>query len=104
MTLGPAPGDLSGDGKSDILWRNTTTGLVYLYLMDRSAIGSATAVVTVEPEWRIAELADLDGDGRSDILWHNDVTGLVYAYLMNGSTIASAAAVTTVDPAWTIAR
>ncbi|MBF0539734.1 MAG: VCBS repeat-containing protein [Nitrospirae bacterium] len=35
-----AVGDFNGDGKADILWKNTTTGDVYLFLMDGSKITS----------------------------------------------------------------
>jgi len=35
--------DFNGDGKSDILWRNSTTGENAVYFMNGAAISSAAA-------------------------------------------------------------
>jgi len=49
-----AHGDYNGDRKADILWRNESTGQVYLMLMDGTAIASQALVFT-EPNtaWKI---------------------------------------------------
>lgn len=84
--------DFNGDGKSDILWRNQSSGAAYMMLMDGSAITSQGLVYT-EPDlgWRIAALGDYDGNGRADITWFHDATGRVHIMLMNGLAIASQA-------------
>jgi hypothetical protein len=39
-----AQGDYNGDGKADLLWRNETTGQVYMMLMNGLGIASQTMV------------------------------------------------------------
>jgi hypothetical protein len=38
-------GDLNGDGKSDIVWRNATTGMVTAWLMNGTAMSSAATLL-----------------------------------------------------------
>ena len=44
-------GDYDGDGKADILWRNTSSGQNWMYIMDGAMIQSSTAVNTVGTAW-----------------------------------------------------
>ena len=47
-------GDYNGDGKSDLLWRNETTGQVDIMLMNRLTVISRTNVYTEpNPAWRV---------------------------------------------------
>jgi hypothetical protein len=87
-------GDFNGDGKSDILWRNDTTGQIYMLLMNGTQILSEGQVY-VEPntQWTVVSTGDYDGDGKTDILWRNYTTGSVFMQLMNGMTITSSATV-----------
>src|SRR5439155_311965 len=81
-------GDFDGDGKADILWRNTSTGQNYIYLMNGTAIAGEGFIRTVaDQSWQVAGVADFDGDGKADILWRNSGTGENYLYPMNGTTI-----------------
>ena len=51
------PGDYNGDGKSDILWRNSATGQNWMYLMDGATIASSLGVNTVPgPNWGIVNV------------------------------------------------
>jgi hypothetical protein len=69
-------GDFNGDGKSDILWYNTTSGAMEVFY---SGVNSGTkySLGPIAPStgWRIAGIGDFDGDGKSDILWYNITTG-----------------------------
>ncbi|HVR40961.1 MAG TPA: FG-GAP-like repeat-containing protein [Thermoanaerobaculia bacterium] len=86
----PAPQDLDGDGKSDILFRNTTSGSTWMYKMNGASITSSVGIYQVpDTNWKIITAADLTGDGKSDILWRNFATGTVYLYTMNGATITA---------------
>src|SRR3989441_11975157 len=83
-------GDFDGDGKADILWRNSATGQNYLYVMNGLTIASEGYLRTVADQaWQVKGVGDFNGDGKADILWRNTVTGEDYAYFMNGWAIAS---------------
>ncbi|KJU84002.1 conserved hypothetical protein, secreted [Candidatus Magnetobacterium bavaricum] len=87
---GPIYADLDGDGKSDILWYNEATGVVYIWLMDDTKIKSgASPAVLGDRNWQILGIGDFDGDGKSDILWYNKSTFMVYIWFMDGTTIQS---------------
>src|SRR5205814_929432 len=54
--------DFNGDGKADILWRNSTTGANTIWLMNGAVISSgATFATVVDPNWGIAGLGDFNG-------------------------------------------
>ncbi|KJU84017.1 FG-GAP repeat-containing protein [Candidatus Magnetobacterium bavaricum] len=96
--------DFNGDGYSDILWRNTRTGDVAIWLMNGSSITAGTFVVQgVSLDWSIKAVGDFNGDGKSDILWQN-TTGDVYIWLIDGTTIQTGGyAVRGISDDWTVA-
>jgi hypothetical protein len=47
-------GDFNGDGPSDILWENTTTGERGLWLMTGTSFSGWASLGTIGSEWRIA--------------------------------------------------
>jgi hypothetical protein len=47
-------GDFNGDGKGDILWRNTATGVVDIWLMNGTQMISATDIGNVPLAWSVA--------------------------------------------------
>jgi len=81
-------GDFNGDGQSDILWRNATTGQNRAWYMNKILYAGSGAI---EPDLDlsaiIAGTGDFDGDGKSDILWRNTTTGAVTVWYMNGVTV-----------------
>jgi hypothetical protein len=102
----PRRGDFSGDGRSDILWRNTSTGENYLYPMNGIEIlaGEGYLRSVTDQNWQVAGLGDFDGDGRADILWRNSSTGENYVYFMNGVSIVNEGFLRTVpDQNWQVA-
>jgi hypothetical protein len=101
-----ARADFDGDGRSDVLWRNSTTGENYVYPMSGTTIlGTEGYARTVaDQNWQIAGVGDFDGDGRADVLWRNAATGENYVYLMNGKDIAGEGYIRTVtDLDWKVA-
>jgi cysteine-rich repeat protein len=74
VTVKHAIGDFDGDGKSDVLWRNTSTGANAIW---RSADSTTKIAVTgiADQHWIVAGRGDFNGDGKSDILWRNLSTG-----------------------------
>jgi hypothetical protein len=64
----------NGDGKSDILLRDTS-GNVAIWLMNGAQVTQFVGVGTVPSAWTIVGTGDFNGDGKSDILWH-DTSGV----------------------------
>jgi hypothetical protein len=98
-------GDFNGDGKSDILWRDTS-GNVAIWEMNGTTIlnQASSFVANVDGNWSVFGNGDYNGDGNSDILWH-DSSGNVAIWEMNGTTILNQASsfVANVPGNWTIA-
>ena len=89
-------GDFNADGKADILWRNSTTGEVVIWLMNGTTMTSSTSLGNVSSDWSIAGVGDFNGDGYADILWQN-TSGELYLWLMNGTTIAGGGRISNVS-------
>jgi hypothetical protein len=108
-------GDFNGNGRADILWRQSASGALAIWDMNGATINTSTAVtinsVAVRPDssWSVAGVADFNGNGNADILWRNAATNEVSLWQMNGSNIASAADLTLAgqrvapDASWSIA-
>jgi len=91
-------GDFDGNGKSDLVWRNNTTGQTATWLMNGTTPASS-AVVLTDVNWAVTHVADTNGDGKSDLLWRNAATGATTLWLMNGNSFSSFATLIT-DPTW----
>ena len=92
-------GDYNGDGRSDILWRNTSTGGNVIW---RSASSATPQAVTMfSTAWRVAGSGDYNGDQRADILWRNASTGAnVIWRSANSATITAVTSLTNLS--WTV--
>jgi Lamin Tail Domain/FG-GAP-like repeat/FG-GAP repeat len=98
-------GDFDGDGRADILWRNTSSGQNYIYFMNGTAIAAEGFLRSVaDQSWKVAGVGDFDGDGKDDILWRNGATGENYVYLMSGLQIVGEGYLRTVlEQSWKVA-
>ena len=96
--------DFNGDGKTDILWRNKSTGQDVVWLMNGATLSSYSWIDTVaDTNWQIVGTGDFNGDGKTDILWRNKSTGQDVVWLMNGATLSSYSWIDTVaDTNWQI--
>ncbi len=90
-----ATGDLSGDGKPDILWHNAQTGESQIWIMNSyrvaaraTVVGEGGAPAFVGLPWRITGANDFNGDGAGDILWHNETTGESQIWFLKGHGVA----------------
>ena len=88
--IGP-PGvrDLDGTGTADLLWRNSRSGEVAVWLMEGAKMGASSTLGGVPQEWQIAGSGDVDGNGTADIIWRNMTSGVVAIWMMKGSRISS---------------
>jgi uncharacterized delta-60 repeat protein len=66
--------DFDFDGKSDILWNNTSTGANIIWKGGVSATQQVVGSVA-DTSWKIAGIGDFDGDGKADLLWRNATNG-----------------------------
>jgi sugar lactone lactonase YvrE len=101
LVPGKVVNDLNGDGKSDLILRNASTGQIDAYLMDGISVASAATLMSPGSGWSITHLADINGDGKADILWrHTD--GRVAAWLMDGLSSTTSALLMGAGSGWRI--
>jgi hypothetical protein len=84
-------GDVNGDGRADLVLRNTTTGDVTVWLLNGSQILDWGALA--QPAvlaWTIAAVGDVDGDGKADLIWHHS-GGNVAVWFLDGKHILGTA-------------
>ncbi|WP_395572750.1 FG-GAP-like repeat-containing protein [Streptomyces sp. BK79] len=65
-----SPGDITGDGRADLIARQASTGDIYLY--KATSTGKVSARVKIFSKWsgykKIIGVGDLNGDGYGDLL------------------------------------
>ncbi|MEV0480796.1 VCBS repeat-containing protein [Streptomyces sp. NPDC050508] len=80
-----APGDISGDGRPDLLARAASSGTVYLY--KGTSTGKLSARVKLYADWKtykkMVGVGDINGDGIGDLL-AQDKSNTVYRYYGTG--------------------
>lgn len=85
--------DFNNDGNSDILWYNTGSGQLSVWLLDGSANVTGTQTLSwtcsdgsgCASSWRLVQAADVNRDGNVDLLWHNANTGELSNWLLDGA-------------------
>jgi hypothetical protein len=93
-------GDFNADGKTDIVWRDTS-GNTAVWLMNGASILSAGGIGNVPTTWSLALTGDFNGDGMSDLLWRDD-NGNNAIWFMNGTSVSSAQGMSGVSTAWSV--
>jgi len=93
--------DFNGDGRSDVLWRDTT-GNVSLWELNGSTVTRDTFIANIWTGWTIAGSGDFNGDGKADVLWRND-GGDVVVWLMDGAAVSSFGTAGNLSSSWKVA-
>ena len=94
-------GDFNGDGKLDILWRDTNSGALSIWFTNGTQVTSGASVGTLPSNWSVAQVGDYNGDGKSDILLL-DNAGDLAVWEMNGAAVSSSLPISNVGPTWTV--
>ncbi|MEV0092616.1 VCBS repeat-containing protein [Streptomyces sp. NPDC050738] len=97
-------GDLTGDGRADLLARDTS-GVQWLYEGTTSTTAPFAPRVKIGSGWNaynsLTGAGDLTGDGRADLL-ARDASGVLWLYAGTGKAAAPYAARAQVGTGWTI--
>ncbi len=100
--------DFSGDGWADILWRDTTTGILSIWHMN-----GAVFLESVDPSpnnlgdinWQVRAVGDFNADGHPDLIGQNVATGALHAWFLLGPNVIGQEPLTPsrADLSWRIA-
>jgi len=94
-------GDFNGDGTTDILFRNATTGWLGQFVMHN---GQSTwaSIGWADPALQVAGVGDYTGSGTSDILFRNPTSGALGEFVMHNGQ-ATWAGIGTTATNWQVA-
>ncbi|URD60440.1 FG-GAP-like repeat-containing protein [Sphingomonas sp. KRR8] len=103
-----AIGDFNGDGRSDLLLRNTD-GMVTEWLGQANGGFSwnSAATYALATGWVVEGAGDVSGDGRADLVLRNSATGTVTDWLgqADGTFVSNhLVATAALDAAWKVAQ
>jgi hypothetical protein len=100
-------GDIDGDGKPDLFFKNASSGLMVAWIMNGLAVARQEWISPnqVSPDWAIAAVADLNGDSRPDLVLQHVNDGRMVAWPLRGTSLLGQVWLTPsqVSPGWRIA-
>jgi hypothetical protein len=85
--------DFNGDGRPDVLFQHSVTGLLAVWYMNgTTAYGSSafTPGGPTDPAWKVVSAFDFNGDGKPDLLLQNKTTSVLILWYMNGVNLSAA--------------
>ena len=84
--------DANGDGNSDILWHNRSSGELSFWLVNGSLVMGDQKLSWNCPtrtgcadHWEAIGAADVNHDGKVDLTWRDDVAGTISSWLLDGN-------------------
>jgi hypothetical protein len=85
----PTCADYNRDGMMDILWFNTKTHDVAVWLMKGTELLEPGPLIPGLPEngWKVPTGADFNGDGMNDVIWNDPDRNLMAIWLMAGTNV-----------------
>jgi hypothetical protein len=95
-----ATGELNGDGDTDIIFQNSTSGDLVYWLMNGLNETSFSFVTPKNPGtgWQLVGTGDFNRDGYTDLLFQNSSTGDLYEWNLSGGTMVSGGFITPSNP------
>jgi kumamolisin len=99
----PVAKDFNGDGYADLVWENTSTGQLGIWLLQNGVFSGVINLPTVPVTWRIAGVGDFNGDGNADLVWENTSTGQHAIWLLNKGVFSGVINLPTVPVQWHVA-
>ncbi|MBR0757879.1 VCBS repeat-containing protein [Bradyrhizobium jicamae] len=93
-------GDFNGDGKTDLLFLNSTTNGVAIWQMDGTQVTASPQIGTIAAGWHFATTGDFNGDGKTDLLMLNDTTHGVAIWQMDGTQVTANPQIGTIATGW----
>ena len=102
LTIGPTHShDFNADGRSDILWRDTSGDTTQWFMAAGGGIQSGESLGNIPTAWSVAGLRDFNGDGTADILWRDSSGDTTIWFIKNGGVISSTS-LGNIPTAWSV--
>jgi subtilisin len=89
-TVRAVAGDLSGDGRADILWQNMANGSLATWWLDGWNVVGTFEIGNSQgrdPNWRVVGTGDLNGDGNTDLVWRHETEGWLAVWYLSGCQV-----------------
>jgi hypothetical protein len=99
-----AAGDVTGDGTSDVIWRDGNTGSVAEWKMVNGAVNSVSVIGSAPNSWQITGTGDVDGDGTGDIVWHDSASGSAAEWMMASGAVSQVVVPGSASTNWQIVK
>jgi hypothetical protein len=79
-------GDVNGDGRADLVWRNSSSGQVLVWLLTPAGTLNGTLNHGTAPlNYELRGIGDFNADGIADLLWFDPTNGVVALWLMQAN-------------------
>ena len=104
----PRSSDFDGDGRSDILWQNQSTGALSVWFMENATLAGSAYLRPesfADPQWQIRALGDFNRDGALDVLWQHRGTRELFAWLLDRAVAVGGSYLqprSALDPDWEV--
>lgn len=99
---GVSGGDFNGDGRTELLWKHSTTGVYSMWELNGRQLVNGSRIVTVpDVRWKTLGFGDFNKDGYDDVFLRHSQSGQTAVWLLKGRTfVASAFSAAVPDLRW----
>lgn len=100
-----AVGDFNNDGFPDYLFRNSSSGVGFVWYWDGTAnrLGAESRMLfQIDPAWQVVQVVDWNKDGNVDLLFRNASSGVVFVWYTDGASLQGSDFLFQVDPSWEV--